>query len=155
MDAAPPSLAAFSSGHTLLYPQHWSGPTLRAMATQPAKGGRGQRQFPGNKASPGQNRRCRSGPNRDMVGGPVWACSPGRKKGFLYCQSLGGCSCTAPKDTEADENSRVHTGLSDHDSPNPPAKTGGDPGFSDFISCSSCGAWNSAQRLSEPQMAHP
>lgn len=58
-------------------------------------------------------------------------CSPLRDEGFpILCQ---GCSCTAPKDTEADENSRAHTGLSDHNSPNPPAKTRGDPGFFSLI----------------------
>lgn len=87
MDAAPPSLAAFCSGHALLYPPARVWATPRAMATQPAKGGVGGRDsFQETKPPLVRRARCRSGPNRDMVGGPAWVPAPHwEMKGFLYC----------------------------------------------------------------------
>lgn len=117
--------------------------------------GGGQRQFSGNKASPGQNRaRCRSGPNRDMVGGPVWVPAPhGGKKGFLYC--VRDAPALHPKTRRQMRTAGCTLGSLITTPQTLLLKREETRVFSDFISCSSCGAWNSAQRLSEPQMAHP
>lgn len=97
---------------------------------QPAKGGAGAETASGNKAS--LDRTERAAGLVPIVTWWVALCGSllpqGGKGRASHCVRDAPALC-APKAHGVMRNSRVHTGLSDHDSPNPPAKNGRDPGF--------------------------